>query len=449
MNKTEILKKYQTMTTDLANLIGPVRFSSEINLKLERIEHLLEILGNPHHDFPTIHVGGTSGKGSTVTMITSILESAGYKVGSYLSPHLQIINERFLINNKMAATTELANIFDEMNPAIQKVAAENPFGQPSNFEVQVAMAFMLFKQEDVDISVVEVGLGGTLDATNVLPAKISVLTNIGLDHTEILGDTIELIAQDKAGIIKAGQIVVSGVTQPATRQIVAERCKILGAQLWQLDQEFRVEKLAGLSVWFSECHFDNLGVDMQGEHQKDNAAIAIAACHAFSRDIPLSAFQQGLQNANIVGRFEVIQENPLVVLDGAHNPDKIKAAVQVVEHAYPGKRRMVVFALKSGKDQEEILDTLVPNTVAMVVTSFTDELWDAVEPLELAQTAKRIAPELTVSIEPDPLKAIEVALGLANQDDLILVTGSLYLLGNIREYWVPAEELIWQTEKDN
>ncbi len=446
MNKTEVLKKYQTLTTELANLIGSVRFSSEINLKLERIEHLLDIVGNPHHTYPSIHVGGTSGKGSTVTMITAILENAGYKVGGYLSPHLQIINERFLINNKIVATTQLADIFAEIQPAIQVVAAENPFGQPSNFEVQVAMAFCLFQRENVDVAVVEVGLGGTLDATNVLPAQIAVLTNIGLDHTEILGDTIELIAQDKAGIIKPGQIVISGVTQPSTKEIVAERSKEVGATLWQLDDDFVVSKGDEVSVNFSDRQITHLGVEMPGEHQQDNAAIAIATCHAYSRDISFAAYHQGLKDANIIGRFEVIQEIPVVVLDGAHNPDKIKAAVQAVEQEYRGRRRVVIFALKSGKDREEILDTLLPNTAALVVTSFTDELWDAVDPRELAQSAKSIDPKMKIYVEPEPLKAVEIALDLAKPDDLVFVTGSLYLLGNIREYWISAEELILQAE---
>jgi dihydrofolate synthase/folylpolyglutamate synthase len=202
MNDARVLALYARLERDLAALIGPAHFSREIGLKLERITHLLSLLGNPQDQFASIHVGGTSGKGSTAAMISAMLTSAGLHTGLHLSPHLQILNERFQIDDRMAPTTLLARIWDEMKPAIDRVAMESPWGAPSYFEAQAALAFMLFARQKVDVAVVEVGLGGSLDATNVLRSRVAVITSIGLDHTEVLGDTVELIARDKAGIIK-------------------------------------------------------------------------------------------------------------------------------------------------------------------------------------------------------------------------------------------------------
>ena len=237
MDRNAILAQYRQLEHDFFCLIPPAGRQG-IDMRLDRISHLVNLLGNPQNSFPSIHIGGTSGKGSTATMTASILAAAGYKTGLFLSPQLQVINECYQIDNRMVATSRLAEVFATIKPAIQQVADENPFGQPSSFEAQVALAFCLFQQEIVDAAIIEVGLGGTFDATNVLRAQVAVLTNIGLDHTEILGETIEQIAHDKAGIIKPGQIVVSGLTQPSTQQIIAERCAAQGAALWQSGRTF-------------------------------------------------------------------------------------------------------------------------------------------------------------------------------------------------------------------
>jgi len=346
----------------------------------------------------------------------------------------------------MVATTQLVEILEKIKPAIQTVAQDNPFGRPSNFEVQVAMAFCLFRQELVDVAVVEVGLGGSLDATNVLPAKIAVLTNVGLDHTEILGDTVELITQDKAGIIKPGQIVISGLTQPATQQIVADRCTEMGATLWQLGDHFRVTDEEKIELSNPKRSVDQISLQMRGNYQLTNAACAVAACHAFSPNLPNAVYQTGLHDAVIPGRMEIMQDIPIVILDGAHNPDKMRAAVQAVHHDFPDKKRTVVFALKSGKDAQEILSALVKDTATLIITTFTNELWDACDPLDLAQTAQQLAPDLEILIQPDPIQAVAQALSISEGDGLVLITGSLYLIGNVREYWVPTDDLILQAE---
>lgn len=445
------LKMYQTLERELNLLIGEVRFNVATNLRLERIHHLLDLLDRPQNDFPVIHVGGTSGKGSTSVMISSILTESGLKTGLHLSPHLQIFNERHQINNQLAPTRRLLEIFRKMKPAIQKVGAENKLGAPTYFEAQVALALCYFREEKVDAAVVEVGLGGTLDGTNVVPAKVAVLTNVGLDHTEILGDTIEKIAYDKAGIIKPGQIVVCGMHQPTARQIVIERCQEKNATLWLVNQDFGFAK-ENLNGYFDirtpDHHYEKLHAGMVGDFQMANATCAITAAQALiNARLTDSAIRRGLEQAKIPGRVEQMQERPTVILDGAHNPDKMEAAAQLINKRYCHQRRIVVLSLKTGKVIEDILPFVVDRADELVITAFKIKgLWEPAKPEEIAETARKLRPDLSIQIIPEPMAAFKKALELANKDDLVWVTGSFYLIGDIREYWYPNEKLIEQAE---
>ncbi|MCO5190330.1 MAG: Mur ligase family protein, partial [Anaerolineae bacterium] len=338
--------QYRQLESNLSALIGPVKFSAEINLKLERIALLLELLGNPHLQFPSIHIGGTSGKGSTATMTAAILQSAGLKTGLHTSPHLQILNERHQINGKLAPTDTLLALFTEMEPLFTEVERRLPFGKPSYFEAQFALSCLWFAGEHVDVAVIEVGLGGRLDATNVIPAQVAVITSIGLDHTEILGDTIAEIAVDKAGIIKAGQSVFTAAVQADARAIIRERCQSVGAQFNLIEAAYDGEL---------PLHLDN-------DFQRINAACAVAAAQAFMPTIDDFQVAHGLAQVNIPGRMEIVQENPIVVLDGAHNPDKMRAAVGAIGRIKPARRRIVILAMKRGKDIANVLLHLLPLT---------------------------------------------------------------------------------------
>ena len=450
MDRESVLARYRALEKDFASLIPTVRFSKEVNMKLERIVHLLEILGNPQDTFRSIHVGGTGGKGSTSTMIAAVLTRAGYRTGLYLSPHLQVINECYQINNRMAATADLADTYETIKPAIAQVARENPFGCPSYFEAQTALAFCLFARAKVDVAVIEVGLGGALDATNVLRSQVAVLTNVALDHTEILGNTIELIAQNKAGIIKAEQIVISGLTQPSTRQIVADRCAIQGATLWQLGSTFTLQHTESedvFSIVLPDAIYTGLRLGMRGAFQATNAACAVAAVHALTHGVAESSLRDGLRQVTIPGRLECVQENPTVVLDGAHNPDKMRAAADAIDAYYPHRRKVVILSLKSDKAYRDILPHVLRNTAVLIVTAFAhNELWEACKPEILAEAAAELAPGLEIRIEPDPIQALKQALAEATLNDLVWVTGSLYLIGEIREYWYPSAELLLQNE---
>jgi dihydrofolate synthase/folylpolyglutamate synthase len=442
------LSDYHEFHGALKELIGPVQFSADINLKLERISHLLRLIGDPQDTFPSIHVGGTSGKGSTAIFTSEILTREGYKTGLHTSPHLQVINERFQINNQIAPSKVLTKIYKSLRPAIAEVARDNPFGRPSYFEVQVAIAFSLFAEEKVDVAVVEVGLGGALDATNVLDASIAVLTNAGLDHTEVLGDTVELIAKDKVGIIKPGQIVISGFSQPSTQAIASDRCDAVGATLWQHGEHFIVkngEDDQSFSVVLPGREYQELTIDQIGNFQVLNAGFAVAAVHAFNPDIAIEVVQQSLKGTKIPGRMEIIQKNPTVILDGAHNPDKIKAASAAISKHFPEAKPILVFALKDGKDLHKIIPYASARASSLIITSFTTELWNPVDPEVVAEAARETNPALEIIIQPDPIKAVELALYKAEPEDLVWITGSLYLIGNVRTFWHPVETLFTDT----
>ncbi|MBN1483429.1 MAG: bifunctional folylpolyglutamate synthase/dihydrofolate synthase [Chloroflexia bacterium] len=437
------LQRYRALERELAGLIGPRRFEPAVNLRLERIRHLLRLLDHPERDLNAIHVGGTSGKGSTAAMAAAMLTAAGQRTGLYLSPHLQVLNECYQIDGRMAATGQLAALFARLRPAIEQVGRENPLGRPSYFEAQTALAFCLFREEGVEAAVVEVGLGGAGDATNTLPARVAVLTSVGLDHTDILGGTLEEIARVKAGIIKPGQVVVSGIEQDAPRQIVERRCAEQGATFRQLGQDFGVE-LQGetFGVILPGRRYEGLRPALQGDFQRRNAACAVAAAQALEPDLPQPAAREGLARAWLPGRLEVVQERPTVILDGAHNPTKLRAAARSLAQLYPVRRRWVVLALKSDKDARGVLDLVVRDAEQLILTTFSTALWEATPPEALAEIAHTLAPDLDVHIVPDPLRAVEQALAAAGPKDLVWVTGSLYLVGNVRQVWYPLEDIV-------
>lgn len=451
MHKRDLIECYHNLEQAFAQLGGMAQFDPGVNLRLERMTHLLALLGNPQHAYPSIHIGGTSGKGSTAAMVAAMLTAAGYRTGLHLSPHLQILNEGYQINGHLCPTSRLAELFAAIKPAIARVAAENPAGAPTAFEAQVALAFYLFQQEAVDLAVVEVGMGGTRDATNLLPATVAVLTSIGMDHTAILGDTVAAITREKAGIIKPGQRVVSGVQQPEAQQIIADRCAAQGATLWQIEREvtWTHAHTGGFTLHVPTRTLTGLTPGMPGEVQIANAACAIAALELLPGfTISETAIRQGLHTARLPGRMEVIQTDPVVLLDGAHNLDKLRAAIQFVDTHYTAKRRIVVLALKADKDARALLPLLAARADQFIVTAFRGKhQWEPLDPHALGTLAAQLSPNLNIHIIPDPVQALKLALTSATPADLIWITGSLYLVGDVREHWYPTATLLTQAEE--
>lgn len=452
---TTFLTEYYWLEQEFAELMSQFKYSSEINLRLERMAHLLELLGNPHYQYRSIHVGGTSGKGSTATMIAAALTAAGYRVGLHTSPHLQVLNERHQINGRPISTTRLAALWRGIRPAVQEVAQTSEFGTPSYFEVQVALSFRLFAEEKVDVAVVEVGVGGMLDATNVLPADVAVVTNVGLDHTDILGDTVVKIGRDKSGIIKAGQIAISGCTQPPVKGVMTRRARQVGATLWQLGRDFQARVTAEGHGQFrlpNHQQYDQVHIGLPGDFQVQNGAVATAALHAFTQvtrlPVPEAAVREGLRHAHIAGRVEIIQHEPLVILDGAHNADKMNAVTHLMKQtARPHSRVITLLGVKQGKATAEMLPMVAEISDEIITTQFIHKgLWKAVPPSQLAQEVRQLHPNLPLQVVDDPLAAVELALQHARPTDTILVTGSLYLVGDVRAHWEPVAQILHQLE---
>lgn len=409
---------------------------------LDRIRALLARLGDPHIGLPVLHIGGTAGKGSTATLAAAVLRAAGYRVGLHTKPHLARVNERIVVDGAAITDDALRALIAEATPAARLVA-------PSWYELTTALALLHFRRVAVDIAVVEVGMGGTWDGTNVVEPRVAVLTNVGLDHTEILGDTVEQIAADKAGIIKSGCVAVSGVTQPAVRDLVAVRAAAVSAPLWLLGRDFTVRdpqpEADGTRFALDVCGtpHEGLCVGLLGAHQVTNAAVAVAATSAlamFGYSVPTAALRRGLAEARLPGRLEVVATAPTVVLDGAHNPDKLAALLAALREYYPDRRLVAVVAFTARHDYAAMLAQLAPAVSALVLTRFESRgdfgPGASLDPATLAATLAEVAPDaaatLAVTVEPDPIAAVRRARADAGAGGCVCVTGSLYLVGAVR-----------------
>ncbi|MEK7479241.1 MAG: folylpolyglutamate synthase/dihydrofolate synthase family protein [Patescibacteria group bacterium] len=433
--------KYKNSVRYLESLI-PGKESKERVYELDRIRRLLDLIGNPESSFKSIHIGGTSGKGSTAYMAAAILKEAGYKVGLHISPHLERINERMQIDERPIGDIEFAKFVNLLKPYVKKVEKEG-LGMPTYFEVLVALSFQYFKRKKVDIAVVEVGLGGALDATNVLNPEVAVITNVDLDHTEILGNTVERIVRDKAGIIKEGIEVVTAARQKSVLEIIKKRCKGKHAQLTIIGRNPKVPPLRPL-----------------GEHQKINAACAVAAIAKLQNcklQIKKSAVRKALAKVEIPGRLEIVNLqsaclpvrqaicNHPIILDGAHNPAKMKSLVAALKNLFPKKKFVFLFAAKKGKDAEAMLRLLAPLAEKFYFTRFqtTTDFGknQSVSPQELARTIKRLRPSQPLEICKTPEQALHMAIANLQTYKLInlqlVVTGSLYLVGEVRSIIKP------------
>lgn len=408
---------------------------------LGRMQRLLARLGDPQSGLPVLHVGGTAGKGSTATIAAALLAAAGYRTGLHTKPHLRRVNERIVVNGTPISDGDLRALIEEAAPAARAV-------QPTWYEFTVALAFLHFRRIAVDIAVIEVGLGGRYDGTNVVQPLVAVLTNVGLDHTEILGDTVEEIARDKVAIIKPGCIAITGVTQPSVQEIVAERAAAVDAPLWRLGNEIRIEtrpdhrhqELSRFDLHVQNHRINRLQVGLLGDHQITNAALAIAATDALaSSDLGVSdaVIQRTLPTVRIPGRLEVVSERPTIVLDGAHNPDKIDALLAALPEYFTYRRLAIVAAFTRRHDVTAMLAHLAPVVDHIVLTSFAMQSdfgpGQSIPPEELAALLATFQPRGTSEAIPDPVAAVAAARGWAKPDDCVCITGSLYLVGAVRD----------------
>lgn len=419
------------------------------DLGLKRMQKLVELLGNPHLKYKTIHVGGTSGKGSTATMIASILGQK-YKTGIHTSPHLERINERIQIFSRapLASSARSALIKEDISdeyfvglvnkvkPVVERMTV-GELGAPSYFEIVTAMAFLYFEKEKADYAVIEVGLGGCFDATNIIKPIVSVITNIGLDHTEILGETVEEIARDKAGIIKKGIKVISGAEQSSVKEIIRRKAAAEKAKVYFAGDDFvtdarNVSANGSTFNYAGRNDYRRLKLNLLGRYQIGNAALAIKVCEELGfneREI-----RAGLNKAKIAGRFEIISQKPLIILDGAHNPDKMKALVEAIQEIWPGRKVIVVLAIKNDKNAAEMIDILMPLAQNFIITGYRVVMDQGeIVSYDTHDLAALMGLKKKVIVIDDPVKAYDEAVNKTAGQDIILVTGSLYLVGLIQK----------------
>ncbi|MGO9151050.1 MAG: bifunctional folylpolyglutamate synthase/dihydrofolate synthase [Acidimicrobiales bacterium] len=400
---------------------------------LERINALVGALGDPQATYPIVHVTGTNGKGSTSRMTAAILQACGLSVGTYLSPHLERINERLEFDG--------VEISDESFVSVLGTVAEIErfLGiRATWFELVTAAAYAWFADMAAESAVVEVGLGGRFDATNVGNADVAVVTNVELDHTQILGTTRESIAAEKAGIIKSGSLLVLGDEAPAVSAIFEEEAELVGARaVWRRGAEFGCSSnrlaVGGrlIDLWTPLGRFSDVHLPLHGAHQADNAACAVAAAQAFlETTIEEDVVHDALAAVRVPGRLEVVRRHPLVVLDGAHNPAGAATAGWALREDFGAARRViVVMGCLRGRDPGELLSALGPERIAAVVACRPPSP-RAQEPASVVDAARALG--LVAEESGTTAEAVQRALELADRDDLVLVTGSLYVVGAAR-----------------
>jgi dihydrofolate synthase/folylpolyglutamate synthase len=396
---------------------------------LDRVRALCDLLGAPQHAQPALHVTGTNGKGSTVRMVSALLAAHNLSVGTYTSPDLERVNERLARNGEPVDDESFAE-------AVGAVAdLEGLSGiRPHRFEILTLAALRWFADLPVDAAVVEVGLGGRWDATNVVDGQVAVVTNVGLDHTEVLGPTRAHVAAEKAGIVKPASTLVLGETDPDLVPIFeAEHPARLVLRGRDFDCTENLVAVGGRAVSLVTplARYDDVFLSLHGAHQGDNAAIAVAAAEAFfDRPLDDHVVREALGSVTVPGRFEVVGRSPLVVLDGAHNPDGARAAAATLTDFGFGGERLLVVGMNKGRDPIEMLEALDVRQARAVVATAVD-FPRAMPPEEIAEAARSLGVEADV-VRGVPA-AVNHAIGLAHEDDLVLVTGSLYVVGEARK----------------
>jgi dihydrofolate synthase/folylpolyglutamate synthase len=427
------------------------RSAEPSDLKLDRMRHLLELLGNPHERLRIVHIAGSKGKGSTSAMLAAILRRAGYRTGLFTSPHLVSVEERIQVDDQPISRDELRDLLQEIHATCARSPGERgemPLGQELTFfEIATAVGFLHFVRRGVEVAVVEVGLGGRFDSTNVCQPLVSIITSISFDHTQQLGNTLAQIAMEKAGIVKPGRPVISGVRAAEPRRVIEEICRERGAPLSQLDGDVTYthepavispeqERRPRIQVVTRRRRWPTMELGLLGEHQAANAALAVAAVeqlHGEGLSIPDEAVGAGLSGVHWPARLEIVGRRPWVILDCAHNVASAEALVRTLLTSFklrPASRRLLVFAGSRDKDLPGMMRVLTPHFAHLYLTPFANSP-RAVPPEQLAQMLPSEA-EWRYSLHPVAADAWHAARAAAEPDDLICVTGSVFLAGELR-----------------
>ncbi len=427
------------------------------NFKLDRMQAFMHQLGDPQDQLKIIHVAGTKGKGSTSAFLSNILWRAGYRVGRFTSPHLERLEERYWLDGDQCSADDIVQLVDELRPVVAQMdEVSSAEDRLTFFEITTAMGFMLFAKRGVDFAVVEVGLGGRLDSTNVCQPLLCIITSISRDHTALLGDTLAEIAGEKAGIIKPGVPVISGVLASEAQQVIAEVSRQNDSPLHQLGEQFTSEPqsdswkqpdAAGMFQqafqfqWHGQPK-QSLVISVKGDHQVANAGLAAAAAsklremgHAVSPE----ALQVGLKTTQLPARIECVSEQPMVIVDAAHNDASAAALVRVLDKHFPDRRRHLVFASSGDKDHAAVLSQLLG---AFHQAWFTRYGFSsrATSPEQLLKVVQKIGLDgsLPIQTAEEAKVAFHEALAAMGKDDVLVVTGSFFIAAEFKRFWREA-----------
>ncbi len=432
----------------------------EFEEQMERTADFLEFIGNPESKYRSIHIAGTSGKGSVTAMIAQIFHQSGVKSGFHISPYLQVPNEKLVINDKLIKPSEFILLVDEFRTHYERYGqVGRKFDTLKYGEGWVVLTYMWMAMSGVEWAIIETGLGGRYDPTNVLEAEIAVITNIDYDHVKSLGPSLEEIAWHKAGIIKEGKICVTTETKPGILDIFRKEAENKNAELFVMNEDFSFdmieENISGSVIEVKAIHnnYQNIKINLPGRFQPINAVAAITAAdlarERFGVEITDSSVREGMAAVKFNGRIEVIQNDPLVILDGAHNKHKMKGLVESIKHSYPDMKKTVVIGALSTKDADGMIKELAQITDNWVATQPHVFGKPSTTAEEFAAVIRAVDNSSEIHVESDVHTAVKYAIDATVKDEMVIVTGSIYMLGEARDVWIPRDSILLQLEAGN
>ncbi len=448
VSKVKNKKAFSTYNQAIKYLFAKTDYEKEKKLSynvttfnLDRMKKLLSLVGNPHEKINALHIAGTKGKGSTAIMLAKTLESNGYNVGLYTSPHVIDLHERIVVNSQMIKKSEMKKLMNRLHAPLEKMAQNDE--SPTFFEIMTTIAFLYFVDKEVDFAVVETGLGGRLDSTNVLNPKVVGITSLSIDHQNQLGHTLDKIAYEKAGVFKKGVPIVSVKQQPDAMKVLKTEAMAIEAPInvtgGDIDFSFRFETSRKHGPHTRIClttptsKFEHFRVPLEGNHQAENCGLALAMLDKLKTlgyEIDNEKVAEGLKNVNLMGRMEIICKNPRIIIDAAHNAASIKALIHAIGQNVPYDSMVVIFGCNQDKDIDGMLNQLQYGADKVIFTRSPSN--KAVSPRDLAAKYTEICGKMcqTASSLGEALKLADSAVG---REDLICITGSFYLIGQARK----------------
>ena len=409
---------------------------------LSRMQKLLSLVGNPHKKIHTVHIGGTKGKGSTATMLARMLEANGYDVGLYTSPHVVHLHERITVNAKMISDSEMCGLLNRIYAPVEKISKTDP---PTFFEIMTALAFMYFFDKAIDIAVIETGLGGRLDSTNVIKPKVVGITSLSIDHQNLLGDNIDSIATEKAGIFKRGVPAITVQQEPSAMRVLKSQATAIKAPLSvtgsdiDFSQRFETSREHGphtrICLTTTTSKFEHLRVPLHGKHQAINCGLALAMLDKLKSagyKIDNDKAAKGLHKVSLAGRMEMIWDDPRIMIDAAHNAASIKALIHAIGQNIPYDSMVVIFGCNADKDIKGMLQKLQYGADKVIFTCSNSP--KAVSPEDLAEMYTEICGKMCQTA-PTLGQALQLAKNAVSKEDLICITGSFYLIGQAKTHF--------------